>query len=177
MPDVTPKQPILIDLFCGRGGWTVPAMSRGWKCHGFDCVDHGYPGELHLGNLPVDLQVLTDLQPDLVLASPPCEEYARHHMPWIKGPAPDESLLRWSIGLIGRMKCPVIVECSLFAYRHVQGGRIAGSYSLWGNVPALLPKVPRNKHRHSSAARRAVIEPSLAEWIMHVMTAGWERTL
>jgi len=34
----------LLDLFCGRGGWSKAFMSRGWHCVGVDIEALGYRG-------------------------------------------------------------------------------------------------------------------------------------
>jgi len=159
----------LLDIFCGRGGWTRPAMLRGWRCIGIDNVDHGYPGELCLADCPLPITSLRLHDPDLVVISPPCEEFARYHLPWIAQPTkPSTALLLWSLSLVQAFDCPVIVECSRFAARHVAGARFTGSYALWGDLPILLPEVPRRKMRTSGtdAARRAMIHPVLSDWIL-----------
>jgi hypothetical protein len=160
---------LLVDLFCGRGGWSESALAAGWRCVGFDCADHGYPGEWRREVLPIAVDVIRELGPSLVVASPPCEEFARACLPWLRSvEAPCTGLLEWSISLVGRVGCPVIVECSRFAARFVGGARFAGSYALWGDVPALLPPVPRRKSMMSGAdpAGRAMIAPALADWII-----------
>ena len=170
--------PTLIDLFCGQGGWSRPARAAGWKCIGYDIADLGYPGELVIRSLPIGVEELMMRSPDLVVASPPCDEYARRHLPWIARQGPiDERLLRWSIGLCGRVNCPVIVECSRFSAREVPGARLVGSYALWGDVPIIMPQVPGEKERRSgtNAARRARIPDSLAGWIIEVRERSLER--
>jgi hypothetical protein len=161
--------PLLLDIFCGRGGWTRPALLRGWRCTGIDIIDHGYPAQLILQAAPFDVQEIRARNPQLVLASPPCEEFARYHLPWIaQRQLPSTELLEWSISLIGKVGCPMIVECSRFAARHVPGARFTGSYALWGDLPTLLPDVPRTKMKTSGtdAARRAMIHPVLSDWIL-----------
>jgi hypothetical protein len=177
--------PTLLDLFCGRGGWSEPALRAGWRCCGFDIVDHGFPGEFWRRRLPCDAWYLDSFRPSLVVASPPCEAFARECLPWGPrefGRRPDElaaavDLLRWCVSLPGVLDCPVVVECSRFAARFVPGARFVGSCALWGDVPALLPAgLPRRKGLVSGtrdrAARRAVIEPELASWIFDVLGAG-----
>ena len=166
----------LLDLFCGRGGWTKAAAARGWKCVGYDIEDHGYPGELIKARCPVPLEELRRHNPSAIIASPPCEEYARRHLPWINKIGPiDETLLRWSVSLIDQFECPVIVECNRFAGWHVPGGRYWAPYTFWGHVPALMPlaRHVKDKVRGSSRtpraeriARAAEIPESLAGWIM-----------
>ena len=169
--------PVLIDLFCGRGGWTRAAMVRGWRCYGFDTVNHGYPGNLIERALPVDLETLIGLKPDLIVASPPCEEFARKHLPWISRCGPvDERLLRWSINLRNFTATPVIVECSKSAAREVPGARMVGPYALWGDVPVLMPRIVGRKMKRSGLypSARAMIPDELAGWIIEVHTRRLE---
>ena len=162
----------LLDLFCGKGGWTVPALALGWRCTGVDITDQGYPGTLIIDALPWDTERIRALAPHLIIASPPCEEYARHHLPWIADKAPDTKLLAWCIGLAASIKIPMLVESSRFGAMHFPGYSRSGSYRLWGSVPALLPQTPRRKTRHtdSDPGKRAFIEPTLSEWIIHHYT-------
>jgi hypothetical protein len=164
----------LLDLFCGRGGWTDAARAKGWQAHGYDTVNHGYSGQLIMQRLPVDDEQIMRHRPTLVVASPPCEEFARCHLPWLRTvDKPDETLLRWAIGLTARLPVPVVIECSRFAARHVSGGRFVGPYVLWGDVPALLPKIHGHKsHRTGeNPAARALINPTLADWIIETARA------
>lgn len=158
----------LLDLFCGKGGWSRAALARGWECIGVDIECHGYPGRFDQRRLPVTADELRIYGADAVVASPPYEQYARHHLPWIKGPPPDLGLMQWCLTLPGEMNCPVLIECSRFAAMHHAGSTRVGSYALWGDVPALLPEVPRRKMKTSGTdpARRAMIEPALAEWVI-----------
>lgn len=165
------SKPVLIDLFCGRGGWSKPALARGWECHGFDIIDAAYPGQLHQQPCPIPTRTLAELRPNLILASPPCEEYARRFLPWIAQVGPiDTRLLSWSISLIGTVECPVIVECSHFASRMMPGGKSLRPWHLWGDLPALLPQpLPRKgKVSGTKKARRAEIPDWLASWIIEV---------
>lgn len=175
-------QPILLDLFCGAGGWSKPFLALGWRCIGFDVADHGYPGELRLGALPVSPRILHELGPELVVASPPCEDFARAHLPWLRSVAyPSTHLLRWSIALGQVLRCPVIIECSKFAARHVPGARFCHPYALWGDVPALLPAALRSKDSRRGSSRlspaertrrAAMIDPELAGWVAACAHAG-----
>ncbi len=36
----------MLDLCCGKGGWTKGFLPLGFRCIGVDVVDLGYPGEL-----------------------------------------------------------------------------------------------------------------------------------
>lgn len=168
----SPAPLTIIDLFCGSGGWPKSSPVHRWI--GVDCVHDFslvYPGEFVWGFLP-------DIMPtvhsgDAVIASPPCEVFARHHLPWLLSKRhPDElaqavKLLEWSLSLIGRWpSMPVVVECSRFAAMHVPArpARLCGSYALWGDLPVLLSDPPRRKSSKSGKdpASRAEVEPWLA---------------
>jgi hypothetical protein len=160
--------PTLVDIFCGRGGWTIPALRRGWTCIGYDS-DHtvNYPGQLIHARAPLAREEIERHNPTLVVLSPPCEEYARWYFPWIKGPPPDTSLLGWALHL--RLHCPKVVECNHASARWFPHAMYAGPYALWGDLPILLPAVPAFKQKISGTrkSRRAMIHPTLADWIIH----------
>lgn len=169
----------IIDLFCGRGGWSRAAAAAGFRTIGYDVVDHGYQGELILRPCPLHPGELLDWKPAAVFASPPCEDFARAELPWLRTvTSPSTSLLTWAIDLARILPCPVIVECSRFAARYVPGARFAGSYALWGTLPALLPDVPRRKMKSpgTDPARRAIIEPALADWLIATLPHPGTRT-
>lgn len=165
--------PRLLDLFCGVGGWSKWFHARGWKCTGVDIVNLGYPFELVQADvLTLDGEWIDGF--DGVVASPPCEEYARAWLPWLRGdhkPDPKAlNLLQWAIRLCDRPRR--LVECSRFSARHVHGATFFGSYALWGDVPALMPTLPRGKMRKSGLhpELRAEIPKELADWIARLWT-------
>lgn len=90
----------LLDLFCGRGGWTKGFLSLGWQCVGVDIVDHGYPAELVIDDVRALSRDYIDSF-DAVVSAAPCEEFARAWLPWLrcdKTPAPDAiSLLELAV--------------------------------------------------------------------------------
>jgi len=63
----------ILELFCGRGGWSKPFINAGHDCTGIDIKDYGYPGKF----IKADLH---DYKPwgywDIILASPPCSEFS-----------------------------------------------------------------------------------------------------
>lgn len=171
------NKPKLIDLFCGAGGWTEAFQAEGWECTGVDVEDKGYAGRL----LKTDVR---NIKPgmiesfDAVCASPPCEEFARACLPWLRGDKqPSEealSLLTWSVGIC-KGKKRRITESSLFSTRYLPGAAIVGSYALWGDVPALLPYTLRGKSRLSgrNPVLRAKIRPELSRWIAKCFTRSF----
>jgi len=160
--------PSLLDLFCGVGGWSKAFAGRGWRCVGVDNVAVAYPFELiQCSVLELTPEFLNSF--DAITCSPPCEEFARAWLPWLRGDGvPAEGaveLLQWSVELCDRPGR--IVECSNFAGRHVRGGTRFGSYTLWGDVPLLMPQLRRGKVRKTGMRPelRAEIPFVLADWI------------
>lgn len=168
-------RPSLLDVFCGRGGWTKSFLKRGWWCVGVDLCQETpaelleYPGVLMKCNA-LDLTDSFVNAFDAVTLSPPCEEFARAWLPWLRGDKTPEQwaldLLEWSVAICKGRKNR-ITECSNFAGRHVPGGTRFGSYTLWGDVPALMPALPRGKMAKSGMRPdlRSEIPPHLADWI------------
>jgi len=86
---------------------------------------------------------------DLIVASPPCQEYSYRAMPWKRAkalPPPDNTLFdacfriqREASEAAGRY-IPMVVENVNGAQKWVGRARWHfGSYYLWGDVPALMP--------------------------------------
>lgn len=146
-------KPLAIDLFCGLGGWADGLLAEGWRVIGFDIErhaygEHAYPAQLILQ----DVRTLHGRQfqnADLIVASPPCQEYSYRAMPWKRAkqlPPPDNALFdacfriqREASEAAGRA-IPLIVENVRGAQTYVGRARWNfGSYFLWGDVPALMP--------------------------------------
>jgi len=165
-------KPLAIDLFCGLGGWTDGLLAEGWDVIGFDIEAHQYGEERYPAQLVVqDVLTIHGKQfaiADLIVASPPCQEFSYMAMPWGrakqiglalrgKGEFPDGyrgsrtvEELRALFDACFRIQS----EASQAAGRHVpmvvenvKGaqpwvGRAPwsfGSYFLWGDIPALMP--------------------------------------
>jgi len=168
--------PRMLELFCGLGGWSESFAARGWHTTGVDVVAHGYRGHSFI---QTDCRALAPefiASFDAVLASPPCEDFARAWLPWLRGDhqpsAESIELLQWSVALANRPR--FLVECSRFGARHCPGSYCIGSYALWGDVPLLFPGWPRSKSRKSGLRPelRAVIPPALADTVADWFTAG-----
>lgn len=164
--------PAVLDLCCGLGGWARGFLDAGWIVVGVDVEPLPYPGHFVLGDL-------REFDPEpwrgvsLVVASPPCEEFSRHSMPWTRAknpPPPDLSLVEACHRIARTLGVPLVLE-------NVKGavpwlGHPAarfGSRYLWGDgVPAILPYAPpSHKERLSSTQRRerAVIPYTLSRWV------------
>ena len=164
---MTTKQvkPLAIDLYAGLGGWTDGLLAEGWDVIGFDIErhqygDHKYPAQLVIQ----DVTTLHGSQfkiADLIVASPPCQEYSYMAMPWKLAKAKAAAIRADTSGQaladLNRLfdACfRIQKEASIAAGRHipcvvenVRGavpwvGRSRwnfGSFHLWGDVPALMP--------------------------------------
>lgn len=164
--------PLAIDLYCGLGGWTDGLLAEGWEVVGFDIERHvygaqHYPAQLVLQDvLTLDGAQFKDAQ--LIVASPPCQEFSYMAMPWSRAKqiqaalrgkgdfpegytgsrtVPELTALfdacfrtqREAIAAAGHF-IPLVVENVRGACPWVGRSRWNyGSFHLWGDVPALMP--------------------------------------
>lgn len=74
------RKPLVIDGYCGLGGWSEGFIAEGWDCIGIDIERHdygtgGYPGHLILQ----DMRTVNGAKfkhADCLVFSPPCQEYS-----------------------------------------------------------------------------------------------------
>jgi hypothetical protein len=157
--------PLAIDLFCGLGGWTEGLLAEGYQVIGFDIEEHKYGDQRYPGQLVVqDVLTLHGSQfkdADLIVASPPCQEYSYMAMPWKLAKAKAAAIRADTTGVkleqLNRLfnacfriqkeasiaagcHIPMIVENVRGAIPWVGRSRWNfGSFHLWGDVPALMP--------------------------------------
>lgn len=171
-PSLLGEKPLAIDLCCGLGGWTEGLLAEGWRVRGYDIEAHEYgdehyPAELVLRNV-LEMHGSGIADAELIVASPPCQEYSYMAMPWSRAkqiaralrgedefPEPYRGsrtianlnaifdacfrLQREASEAAGR-HIPMIVENVKGAQPWV--GPAAwnyGSFYLWGDLPALMP--------------------------------------
>jgi hypothetical protein len=147
------RAPLMVDLFCGLGGWAAGGLAAGYYVTGFDTERHEYGGYCYPAQLVLqDVLTLHGAQfqnATLIVASPPCQAYSYRAMPWKRAkalPPPDNTLFdacfriqREACEAAGR-HIPLIVENVRGAQPWVGRARWNyGSYYLWGDVPALMP--------------------------------------
>lgn len=159
------RKPLAIDLFCGLGGWTDGLLAEGWDVIGFDIERHEYGDQRYPAQLVVqDVLTLDGAQfkgADLIVASPPCQEYSYMAMPWRRAKEKAKAIRADETGAelerlnrlfnacfrIQREACaaagrhiPLVVENVRGAIPWVGRSRWNfGSFHLWGDVPALMP--------------------------------------
>jgi hypothetical protein len=162
------RTPLAIDLFCGLGGWCEGLQAEGFDVVGFDIERHAYGEHKYPGMLVIqDVLTLHGKQfktADLIVASPPCQEYSYMAMPWSRAKAiaaeyrsgkrdvKDLTRLFDACFRIQREACeaagrhiPMVVENVRGAIPWVGRSRWNfGSFHLWGDVPTLMP---REKYR------------------------------
>jgi hypothetical protein len=178
----------MLDLFCGRWGWSRAFAARGWYCAGVDLV---VPPTIPYANCEFwqwDVLSLTECtirskKFDFICASPPCEQFSVHGMKHFH-PNPPYPELGIKLFNHTREICeasgvPYVIENVRPAQQFV-GNAVhhCGPFYLWGNaVPPLVhrgiqkgdgdaywtrrKKMPKGER----AAQAATIPPELANCV------------
>ena len=171
---------MIVDLFCGRGGWTKGFLAAGFEVVGYDIFRHkGYPGHLIIQDVTTVSGCRWRGKVDLIVASPVCTEFARWGMRcWFKQPPePDMSLTEAAIRIAKEARATLLLENVLGA-RYWLGPEDwrAGSFLFWGWRPVLLPNqfnFPMTKrcNRVRSPAKRSEIPFALS----YAVARAWQR--
>jgi hypothetical protein len=143
----------LLDLFCGRWGWSRAFAARGWECVGFDLKE---PLEIPSGCvfrkgdvLQLTVEHIKHGHFDFICGSSPCEDFSKTCKGGMACFYPDAPYPHEAISLFNhtRMLCefskiPYVMENVRGAEQWVGTAKHhAGAFYLWGNaVPPLLPK-------------------------------------
>jgi DNA (cytosine-5)-methyltransferase 1 len=148
-------KPRLLDLFCGRLGWSKVFLARGWVCVGVDLVE---PPEIPAGAQFIKMDILElgqvrtllDEQFDFICASSPCEEFSVHGMkhfhPNPKYPELGIKLFNHTRALCESSGLPYVMENVRPAQKFVgPANHHCGPFYLWGNAtpPCCLRELPR----------------------------------
>lgn len=82
------QRPLAIDLFAGLGGWAEGLLAEGWDVVGYDIERHRYGDARYPAQLVLqDVLAIHGSQirnADLIVASPPCQEFSYMAMPWTR---------------------------------------------------------------------------------------------
>lgn len=152
----------MLDLFCGRFGWSRAFAARGWECVGIDLVE---PTEIPAGckfiqydimnlqftNYPVPHFSSAGDEPnplwetthfDFICASSPCQQFSTMRNFCKNPPYPSLGikLFNHARGICEASGVPYIMENVAGAQKFVgKAVHRCGSYYLWGNgVPTLM---------------------------------------
>ena len=148
-------KPLCIDLFCGCFGWSAGWLELGGRVIGYDLEHLPHHGPVPDGAELVLQDVLTldgarFKDASLILCSPPCQAYSYRAMPWKRAkalPPPDNSLfdacfrIQREASEAAGHHIPMVVENVRGAQPWVGRSKfVFGSFHLWGDIPALMPK-------------------------------------
>jgi hypothetical protein len=163
--------PRMLDLFCGRLGWSKAFLARGWECVGVDLAEppempQGYRfikqdvaaiwsahGWVHMDN---EYACLWSETYDFICASPPCEQFSVHGMKCFfpSPPYPDLGikLFNYTRQICEESGIPYVIENVGPAEKFVgRAQNRVGPFFLWGNgVPPILPQGIRKAMRAAS---------------------------
>lgn len=161
---------LALDLCCGLGGWTEGLLASGWRVVGFDVHSFPYPSELVLRDVrEVDFR---QYPAQLIVASPPCEQFSRWAMPWTRAknpPEPDLSIVQACYRAKAETGASLVLENVRGAQRWLGRSKAnVGPFHLWGDVPAIVPEFTgRKKESFGGRQRseRAKIPFHLALWV------------
>lgn len=160
----------MLDLFCGRWGWSRAFAARGWECVGVDLVE---PPEIPKGCefRQADILTMTAEQVyfgnfDFICASSPCEQFSVHGMKHFhpNPPYPELGikLFNHTRSLCEASGVPYVME-NVRAAQQFAGNAVnrCGPFYLWGaGVPPLMPQNITKKQagmRHLTGAERTRI--------------------
>jgi hypothetical protein len=136
----------LLDLFCGRWGWSRAFAKRGWECFGVDLTEPPeIPEHCHFQKKNVlDVNAYQVAGFDFIVASSPCEEFSVHGMkhfhPHPKYPENGIRLFNHTREILEASGVPYVME-NVRAAQQFVGNAVhhCGPFYLWGNaVPPLL---------------------------------------
>lgn len=148
-------RPLMLDLFCGRGGASVAFRELGWDVVGVDANPSLAP------DVVADVRSWSwrGRRPELVWASVPCAEFARMSMPWTRARTSGPP----SMELYGAAR-RIISECEprFWIIENVRGAvpffgepvRRIGPVYLWGVLPPHFPDFKVRPYKERISGRK-----------------------
>ncbi|MEM2619020.1 MAG: hypothetical protein QW356_06010 [Candidatus Hadarchaeales archaeon] len=159
-------KPLMLDLFSGLGGASQAMVDRGWRVVRVDI------------NPLLNPDIVADVRdfhwdgerPDLIWASPPCEEFTRHALPWTrrKNPPPPDLSPALAVKRIVEETKPVfwVVEnvrgaVPWFTSIFGPARKRVGSRYLWGHFPPFDCPHLYGKYRLPPCSRRSLLRSKI----------------
>ena len=147
----------MLDLFCGRWGWSKAFAARGWECVGIDLNGVSeLPANCNFYQqdvMKLDAEFCRAF--DFSCASPPCDEFACFGMPHFRKNPPfpyrGVEVFKHTQDILRESGIPHVIENVKSAQPFVgKAEGHAGSFYLWGTaIPPLLPaKLHKSKWFH-----------------------------
>jgi len=168
---------LMVDLCSGLGGASQAMKDRGWQVTTVDNDPRFKP------DIIADVRTFTwnGERPTLIWASPPCHEFTRAFLPWIKSETvPDMSIVQ--------AVCRIIYEANpvYWVIENVRGAQkyfgpvlgepayiLSGVYFLWGHFPDLSLYGTYFKIWHRDKALRAKIPYELSNALATAIEEQW----
>lgn len=170
--------PLLVDLFCGRGGWSKGFLLHGWEVRGYDLQPQpDYPGEF----IQQDVLELAEgdlAHADFICCSSPCEQFSVHCMkhfhknpPW---PFLGVQLFEHARTICDQSGKPYVMENVRCAQQFVgHAVQHCGPFYLWGNaVPAIFPRELYRVLKGMTQRRINLPGAKFTEWDKRVRNAS-----
>ncbi len=161
----------LLDLFCGRWGWSRAFAARGWECYGIDLVSPPETPErcifINGDILGYEPRHIEQLGIDFIVASSPCEQFSVHGMKHFH-PNPPYPGLGIKLFNHTRQLCEAsglgYVMENVRAAQQFVGNAVhhCGPFYLWGN--AVPPLIPRNIQKGVRLGKSGFSGPAQVEW-------------
>lgn len=173
------RPPLVLDLCAGTGGATHACRVRGWTVITVDNDPQ------HASDVISDVRQWSwqGERPLAIWASPPCQEFSRHSMPWLRRknpPPPDMTIFEGCLRIIAETK-PMYwilenVRGAVPFFRPILGHpRVRlGPFVLWGNFPLperATPEIKKESRSGKDRIARAAIPPNISEAVWSVIEA------
>lgn len=147
---------VALDLCKGLGGWTKGLQAAGWLVAGVDTEDYSLMPDYVVPDFFLQANVLDiakdpqaffpGIKFDLVVASPPCQEFSYRSFPFKRcqylrdNVPPNKNLWNACKEIADKLGCPIVIENVRGAVRYMGSpANRYGPFYLWGDVPLLLP--------------------------------------
>lgn len=173
---------IVIDLFSGLGGFSEAFLRRGHTVlridlnPKFSSIPHTIIGDVK------ELPLKREISPDILLMSPPCQEFARFALPWIRtAHEPSVYLIEKALEAKEYLHPKNwILECNKASVEFIarligQPVKICGPYYLWGSFPIFdcVIEVKKQDFPGTKPELRAKIPYNLSLALCIALEWGW----